>query len=351
MRSLIIMCLSVFFASELSFGQGNFVLIGTHSSFECTREVGCESGKLDCTKENSGNFYNLFKKICAAIPIGGGVDLYSANIFGSARYYKYKEKGHIVFNPADFIDNDLFFVLVIGHEIGHYQNHHDDFCGSISELELIADYSSGFLVSKMGFQREILKSFILNYFIDDKNEFSCAYPSPKDRISKILAGFDAANSGSGINDYTNNNVRVFWEKDPEEKITISDSGKDKIFTIGDILSNGGSWGANGVVYVPQISATIQLNDWNYFTKRKGEGRLVNIRTPITWWKTSRNKFDFYVKGVSTKMAEHRWCDESKDSFCKKGDYIVKYADGISVLENYDRAAVGLLHSGYLVSIK
>jgi hypothetical protein len=168
-----------------------------------------------------------------------------------------------------------------------------------------------------------------------------------------MNGFNAANQRLNINSYSNKNTTIFWVKNPgPHEIKIGLNGVSQTYTINEIISRkGGSWDEDGIIYIPDLNATIQLFEWK--EKSQGSGALVNQRTGFTW-KRKNNKFSFYINGIilaRDKTVDKYWCSEEND-FCDSGDYVVEFRHEGKlikcILNDYKYARDNVLYPGRLV---
>lgn len=258
--------------------------------------------------------------------------LASGDLRGPACYVKVDTVPYIIYNPAFFNNKPEYLILgVMSHELGHYINHHDDI-GSRSDLEIDADYYTGFFLKRLGVP-DLNKAYSCLDLIQS-DEATATHPAKLERKISIENGWKNA-EGNGLSASAGYSPRIIWR---ENKGTVT------------ILINGDSIKQrllyrNGLIYIEKMNTTLQLHGLTEGSA-KGTGRIINNKTNVTYIRTTASKYKLFRKGKIVTLAE-------SDPGKWEGDnYIITLHDPDLkrrvqyVLEDYAFARNGLFMPGF-----
>jgi hypothetical protein len=248
---------------------------------------------------------------------------YFGKIIGSdllGVFFKLKQDNlpRILIN-TDKVPDHWSALAILFHELGHFVNDHENFCSNV-ELELDADYFSGYCMSKAGANiEEVL--YCLSYTTDVSDN---SHPSKNDRKLKLLKGWNDEKNSTGIFSFTSINPIVLWKSNGEEvNVTINEIGYRFPFSKYLIETNEIVFDPEfGMLYVKKSKSTYQLA--NYAKGSKGIGNLVNDRTTVVYLRYSETAFRYFSKGRIIKKdqtMDHHWKDNQTN------DYWVKFKEG------------------------
>lgn len=362
MREILISSIVILMSCQVMCRAENRLLENSPSSFFEFEKESLFSDTMEFDLVTKGIEYDLFNKSLDALGIKNkNIFLaISDKLYKNARYRKMKSGSYIIYDKSMFLDIpnwEVAFIGIIGHELGHYINHHADVHPQIPESELEADYCAGYLLARLNYDTSEV-----NYYCNNRlsKKQAPSYPSYEERKTSILNGYSNGVNCVSIDQYSNSNVIVLWEKIPEGKIIIKHYEEEQEFSKSDIHAmKEGVWDTKGVVYIPTINSTIELTDWNKRKRMYGRGKIVNNRTDLTW-RRERDNFWIYRKGnakvtiLDTSEKDQYWC-KGTEGYCEKDvDYVIRFYDEARqkpvkyILKNYKYAEDGHLTSAFIV---
>jgi hypothetical protein len=142
----------------------------------------------------------VIEKILSVVGLRPNFEIRAANVPNAAAVIL-KNKRYILYNPKfiskinDASGNSWAGISIIAHEIGHHLNGHTlQQGGSRPDLELEADEFSGFVLNKLGADKDDAQS-AMNVAASQKS--SHTHPARKDRLVAIADGWNNASAQLG----------------------------------------------------------------------------------------------------------------------------------------------------------
>ncbi len=280
--------------------QENKVKLDTFCSYNpgsiCGSKFELNYYELNDTNEIKSIAYKVMNElgINRKVYIGRFKDKNNSGIF-----FKLKEDNIArVLVSQKYVNQNWVALGILFHELGHYINDHENFCSN-KDLELDADYYAGYCLSRAGADKtEAIMS--LNILPEEGDD---THPPKKDRVERVLKGWNDEKKTKGINSFTSITPNVIWENtDDSVTVTIDNQTINfkrtkylsyKIISGDTVLTFDPQF---GMLYLKTSNSTYQLLDYKYKDGNEGMGELVNDRTTLVYLRFDNKHWRYYNKG-------------------------------------------------------